>query len=133
MALTDRRTQSKLTMMTLGELIRKLRDDRDLSLREFASKLGCSAPFISDVELGRRFPSDKMLNDMARILLVDVEQLKAHDTRPPVEEMKQRIADDPRYALAFRTVIRNRNVTPDELLELANRKRPKKRTHENDS
>jgi transcriptional regulator with XRE-family HTH domain len=108
-------------MMTLGELIRKLRDERDLSLREFAAKLGCSAPFLSDIELGRRFPSDKVLNDIARILQVDVEELKAHDTRPPVEEMKRRIAADPRYAFAFRTII-NRNVTPDELLNLAKRK-----------
>lgn len=127
MALTDRCMRGKLTMMTFGELIRKLRDDRDLSLREFASKLGCSAPFISDIELGRRFPSEKILKDMARILLVDVEELKAHDTRPPVEEMKRRIAIDPRYALAFRTVI-NRNVTVDELMDLANRKRQKKQT-----
>jgi transcriptional regulator with XRE-family HTH domain len=108
-------------MMTLGEFIRKLRDERDLSLREFASKLGCSAPFLSDIELGRRFPSEKVLNDIARILGVDVEELRAHDTRPPVEEMKRRIAADPRFAVAFRTVI-NTNVTPDELLNLAKRK-----------
>jgi transcriptional regulator with XRE-family HTH domain len=108
-------------MMNLGEFIRKLREERDLSLRELASKLGCSAPFLSDIELGRRFPSDKVLNDIARILKVDVEELKTHDTRPPVEEMKRRIAADPRYALAFRTVI-NRNITPDELLDLAKRK-----------
>jgi transcriptional regulator with XRE-family HTH domain len=112
-------------MMTLGEKLRTLRDERDLSLREFASKLGCSAPFLSDVELGRRFPSDKILNDMARILGVDVEELKAHDTRPPVEEMKRRIAADPRFAIAFRTLINN-NVTPDELLNLARRKGRKK-------
>jgi len=114
-------------MMTFGELIRKLRDERDLSLREFASKLGCSAPFVSDIELGRRFPSERVLNDIARVLGVDVEQLKAHDTRPPVEEMKRRIAADPRYALAFRRVI-NRNFTPDELLNLANSKPRKKST-----
>jgi transcriptional regulator with XRE-family HTH domain len=109
-------------MMTLGEIIRKVRDERDLSLRELASKLGCSAPFLSDIELGRRFPSDKVLADIARVLQVDLEELRAHDTRPPVEEMKKRIAADPRYAFAFRTVINNRNITPDELLELAKRK-----------
>ena len=54
-----------------------------------------------------------------------MEELKAHDTRPPVEEMKRRIAADPRYALAFRTVI-NRNITADELLDLAKRKGRKK-------
>jgi transcriptional regulator with XRE-family HTH domain len=114
-------------MMTLGELIRKLRDERDLSLRELASKLGCSAPFLSDIELGRRFPSDKVLNEISRALEVDIDVLKAHDTRPPIEEMKRRIAADPRYAVAFRTVI-DKNVTPEELLELANRKGRRKST-----
>ena len=88
-------------------------------------RISSAAPFLSDIELGRRFPSDKVLNDIARILQVDVEELKAHDTRPPVEEMKRRIATDPRYALAFRTVI-NRNITADELLDLAKRKGRKK-------
>lgn len=112
--------------MNLGQRIRQLRDERDLSLREFAKKLGCSAPFVSDIELGRRYPSDKVLKDMADILRVKVEALKAHDTRPPVEEMKRRIALDPRYALAFRTVV-DRNISADDLLELANRKGKKKK------
>jgi transcriptional regulator with XRE-family HTH domain len=111
--------------MTLGEKIRKLRDHRKLSLREFGSKLRRSAPFLSDIELGRRFPSEKVLNDMAQILGVDVEELKAHDTRPPLDEMKRKIAADPRFAVALRTVI-NGNVTPDELLDLAKRKGHKK-------
>ncbi len=112
-------------MMTLGQQIRKLRDARDLSLRELASKLGCSAPFLSDIELGRRYPSEKVLKEIARILGIELEKLKAHDTRPPVEEMKRRIAHDPRYALAFRTVI-DRNISAEQLLELANQKGKKK-------
>jgi len=119
--LTQRRKHDKLTVMNLGERIRELRDNRDLSLRELAAKLGCSAPFISDVELGRRYPSEKVLKDMARVLGVEFDDLKAYDTRPPVEEMKQRIAADPRYAIAFRTVI-SQNVSAQELLDLANRK-----------
>ena len=111
--------------MTLGEKIRKLPDHRKLSLRELASKIRRSAPFLSDIELGRRFPSENVLNDMAQVLGVDVEELKAHDTRPPVEEMKRRIAADPRFAVAFRTVV-NGNVTPDELLDLVKRKGNKK-------
>lgn len=117
-------------MMTLGEFIRKRRDECDLSLREFASKLGCSAPFISDIELGRRNPSDKLLKGMARILGVSLETLKKHDTRLPIGQLKERAAADPRYALLFRTMI-DRNIGPDELLEYAQRKeakdKPKKR------
>ena len=111
--------------MALGDRIRELRDKKDLSLRELAKKLGCSAPFLSDIELGRRYPSDKLLAGMARVLGATVEDLKAHDIRPPVEEMKERIAANPRYALAFRKVI-DQDFTPEELIEIAERKAKKK-------
>ena len=39
-------------MKTLGEHIRELREERDLSLRELATKIQVSAAFMSDVELG---------------------------------------------------------------------------------
>src|ERR1051325_5092630 len=104
--------------MPIGQRIRELRDERDISLREFARKLECSAAFWSDVELGRRYASDQMLKDAARILRVSVDELKAYDTRPPLEELKRATAEDPRYALAFRRVIDSK-VTPDVLLKLA--------------
>jgi transcriptional regulator with XRE-family HTH domain len=112
--------------MPIGQRIRELRDERDISLREFARKLECSAAFWSDVELGRRYASDQMLKDAARILRVSVDELKAYDTRPPLEELKRATAEDPRYALAFRRVIDSK-VTPDVLLKLAEdkiKKRP---------
>ena len=75
---------------TLGERIRELRDEKDLSLREFAKKLGgLSAAFLSDIELGRRHPSEKVLADMARVLGTTVEDLRNYDARPPVEELKR--------------------------------------------
>lgn len=48
---------------TLGQRIRELRERDDLSLREFARKLGVSAAFLSDVELGRRHPSIIAIGD----------------------------------------------------------------------
>lgn len=104
--------------MPLGQRIRELREKKDFSLREFAKKLGVSAAFQSDIELGRRHPSEKNLVDMARILGVAVSDLKAHDTRAPVEEMKRLAAADPRYALAFRTMI-DRKPSAEELLKVA--------------
>jgi transcriptional regulator with XRE-family HTH domain len=106
--------------MSLGRYLREVREARDLSLREFAKKLECSAAFLSDVELGRRYPSEKVLKDMARILGISIQDLKARDIRAPIEEIKRITADDPRYALAFRTVI-DRSVTPEQLLDLAKR------------
>jgi transcriptional regulator with XRE-family HTH domain len=105
-------------MMAMGQYLRELRDKRDLSLREFAKKLGCSAAFVSDVELGRRYPSEDVLSNMARILGVTVADLKSHDVRAPIEEIKRVTANDPRYAVAFRTII-DSGVTPDQLMRLA--------------
>jgi transcriptional regulator with XRE-family HTH domain len=114
--------------MSVGQKIRELRDERDISLRELAKKLGCSAAFWSDVELGRRYASEQMLKEAARILKISLDELKAHDTRPPLEEVKRATAEDPRYALAFRRVIDSK-VSPEELLKLAdNKSNPKKKS-----
>lgn len=112
--------------MPLGQRIRELRDERDLSLRELAKKLGCSAAFLSDIELGRRYPSEKNLKDLARILSVPFDELKAYDTRPPIEEMKKLSAANPLYAVAFRTMI-DRKPSAEELLKLAEGMRPQKK------
>jgi transcriptional regulator with XRE-family HTH domain len=113
--------------MPLGQRIRELREERDVSLRELAKKLGVSAAFLSDIELGRRYPSEENLKDLARMLGVSFDNLKAHDTRPPIEEMKRLSASDPRYAVAFRTMI-DRKPSAEELLKLAEGLRsPKKK------
>jgi transcriptional regulator with XRE-family HTH domain len=106
--------------MPLGPKIRELREQRDLSLRELAKKLDVSAAFLSDIELGRRYPSEENLKDLARMLGVPFDELKAHDTRPPIEEMKRLSAADPLYAIAFRTMI-DRKPSAEDLLKLAKR------------
>lgn len=114
---------------TLGERIRELRAAKDLSLREFAKKLGGLSPaFLSDIELGRRYPSDKVLGDIARILGTTVEDLHSYDARAPVEELKRLANADPAWGLALRRVI-EKDIPPEELLKLAERTRgqPKKR------
>ena len=113
-------------MKTLGERIRELRELKDISLREFAARLDLSAPFVSDVELGRRFPSGKVLAEMAKALNTSLEELKDFDTRPPVEDMRRLTTNNPAYGLAFRRVI-DQKITPDELMKLANAKRNDKK------
>lgn len=112
-------------MEGLGAYIRKLRDERDLSLREFAKKLDLSAPFISDIELGRRHPSEEVLAKIAKVLGVKVEDLRARDTRPPIDEIKRITQSDPKFALAFRTMI-DKKITAEDLLELAKKKEGQK-------
>jgi transcriptional regulator with XRE-family HTH domain len=112
-------------MEGLGLFIRRRRDELDLSLREFAKRLDCSAAFISDIELGRRHPSDKVLAEIARVLDVKLGKLQAMDERAPIEDIKRLTQSDPRYALAFRTMI-DKKVSAEELLALANQKREDK-------
>jgi transcriptional regulator with XRE-family HTH domain len=112
--------------MPLGQRIRELREERDISLREFAKKLGYSAPFLSDIELGRRFPSEDTLKEIAHALRVNVDELKAYDTRPPIEAVKRATEQHPLYALAFRTVI-DKKIPPEELLKFAQSRPPSKK------
>ena len=64
----------------------------------------------------------EVLAEIARVLDVKLEKLQAMDVRPPIEEIKRLTQDDPRYALAFRTMI-DKKVSAAELLELANQKK----------
>ena len=62
--------------ISLGQRLHALRDKADLSLRELAKKVGISPPFLSDIELGRRFPSEEILLKLAAALEVSLEDLK---------------------------------------------------------
>ena len=82
------RQQCKLTLSrmnkTLGNEIRRLRLEADFTLREFARKLGISAAHQSDIEHGRRMPSEKVLRDTASALAhvgASYEALKELDAR----------------------------------------------------
>ena len=110
-------------MKSLGERIHELREEHDLSLREFAAKLGgLSAAFLSDVELGRRHPSEKVLAEMARVLGTTLEDLRKYDTRAPVEDLKRLATANPAYGLALRQIV-DKKVTPAELMKLAEKNR----------
>jgi transcriptional regulator with XRE-family HTH domain len=111
-------------MNTLGKRIRELRDQGDLSLREFARKLGDISPaHVSDIENGRRNPSDDLLRKMAQVLGVSFEELNKLDDRLPLEELRRAMRQDPALGFALRKVTEGK-VSSDELLKLAAKKRP---------
>lgn len=93
----------------------------DLSLRELAKKLNVSAAFLSDIELGRRYPSDKVLADLARILGTTVDDLRKYDPRAPIDDLKRLASANPAYGFAFRRVI-DKEVSPEDLMKLADKK-----------
>lgn len=113
-------------MKTLGQHIRERRESKDISLREFARKLGhLSPPFVSDIELGRRFPSEKVLGRIAEVLDESIDQLKQYDSRPPLDELKRLAAADPTYGFALRKVV-DGEISAEDLMKLADRKKSKR-------
>lgn len=112
-------------MKTLGERIRELREAKDYSLREFARELNLSPSFFSDIELGRRFPSDEVLTRIAKELGEPLEKLRAHDTRPPVEELRRLAASNPMMGAALRRVAK-KEVSAKQLWDFLNKEERKK-------
>jgi len=55
--------------ITFGEFLQRKREEKEITLRKMAEKLGFSAPFLSDVEKSRRNPPDlAKLEQIADIL-----------------------------------------------------------------
>lgn len=101
-----------------------------MSLREFAKKLSDTSPaHISDIELGRRNPSEPLLNQIAKLLRVPLEELQKLDSRPPVDELRRASEIDPQLGFALRKMI-DHDISGEDLLRLledqkTSRKKPK--------
>lgn len=108
-------------METLGEHIRRVREGKDYSLREFAKKLEVTATFLSDIERNKRHPSESVLEKIARWLDLDFEDLKKLDNRIPIKELKELFDTNNDYGFAFRKLAQSR-VTPEQLIRLAQEK-----------
>ena len=53
-----------------GEFLQKKREDQQITLRGMAAKLGVSAPYLSDIEKGRRNPPEMDKLDLIASLLL---------------------------------------------------------------
>jgi transcriptional regulator with XRE-family HTH domain len=105
-------------MQTLGERLRELRETNRLSLRHLAARVHITAPYLSDIELDRRHPSDKVLVDLARALHTSIDELRQHDPKSLLADIERRIAADANYAQALRRVL-SRFTTAEDLLRIA--------------
>ncbi len=114
---------------TLGQRIKELRDKLDVSLRELAQRMNSgsvSATHLSDIEQGHRYPSDELLEKLAKALATTVEDLKQYDSRPPLEEIKRRTENDPNFGFALRKLV-DKEVSSDDILNFINRKSSKEK------
>lgn len=117
-----------MTQKTLGQFIREERDKRDISLRELARRLEITPPFLSDIELGRRFPSEATLVAIAKEFQISVEKLQQFDHRESLTDFKRLVETDPDLSFAFRSTmnqVKAGKLSPDDLTKILNKgKRP---------
>lgn len=103
---------------TMGQRLRELRERAGLSLREVAKAAKISAPFLSDVELGRRFPTNETLALIAEKLRASADDLKKHDHRSALTDLKRLAESSPNLGAAVRALVdrvQSGNLTPDQL------------------
>jgi transcriptional regulator with XRE-family HTH domain len=115
-----------LPTKTLGQRVRELRQKADLALRDLGEKLKdpetgthVSAAFLSDIENGRRFPSDDLIDRIAEVLGADPEELRKCDPRGPAREIQDLAVMNARYAFAFRRAVdfvQDHNLSPEEFI-----------------
>ena len=86
--MTERETRAE----SIGERLRRLRLERQLSQRELAAP-GVSYAYISRIEAGARRPSVKALRQLARKLRVSVQYLETGSDLREVDERELRLAD----------------------------------------
>lgn len=93
--------------------------EQGMSLRTLAGRIEKSPPFVSDIELGRRYPSDEVLESIATILKVAFEELKSLDTRSSLDDLKRLAQRDPQWGMAFRAVAsKAETLSPQEFMKL---------------
>jgi transcriptional regulator with XRE-family HTH domain len=65
------------THRVFGTYLRKVRLSKQITLRQLADHLGCSEPYLSDVELGRRSPlTDSRIHQAAAFLGIEASELR---------------------------------------------------------
>jgi transcriptional regulator with XRE-family HTH domain len=68
-------------MSDLGELIKKKRIARQMSLRDLGREIGVTAAYVADIESDRRLPSPDLKHKIAAALDIPAEELEEADNR----------------------------------------------------
>ena len=103
---------------TMGQRLREMRERAGFSLREVAKAANISAPFLSDVELGRRFPTNETLALIAKKLRASADDLKKYDHRAALAGLKRLAEGSPSLGAALRALVdqvESGNVTANDL------------------
>jgi transcriptional regulator with XRE-family HTH domain len=86
--------------LTLGDIIRQQRELAELPMRQLATMVGISNPYLSQIERGLRAPSEQVLEAIAQSLRTSADALYAQaaavaDEQPPPSAVVTAIGADP--------------------------------------
>ena len=70
--------------LTLGERIKKVRKDLDLTQQKFAAEIGTTANVLTNYETGRRNPSAAALNNICKTFGISEEWLRTGEGEPTI-------------------------------------------------
>jgi transcriptional regulator with XRE-family HTH domain len=59
----------------IGRVIRSERQDRQLTIKELGDKAGLSEIYVGEIERGQKYPSSKVLENLAQALDLDIADL----------------------------------------------------------
>jgi transcriptional regulator with XRE-family HTH domain len=93
-------TDRERTPPTLGDIIRRQRELAELPLRQLATMVGISNPYLSQIERGLRAPSEQVLEAIAESLRTSADALyeqaeRVAEEKPAKSPVLAAIDDDP--------------------------------------
>ena len=108
-------------MNNLGKEIRKIRGLLGISLRTLAASVYISPAFLSDIELGRRFPAEKTLRRIASSLAIDYESLHSLllSDKPTIEHLQSQLAQSQARIESLEAEISERKQDMNDLFKVA--------------
>ena len=111
---------------SLGDKVKELRGDLGISLRELSRRAEISAAHLSDIELGRRYPSEDALVRLSEQLGVDASELSELDTRDSLTDLKRMMNTNPAWGMAYKRMAEDGKsgaLTPEEVLRRLTKKK----------
>lgn len=118
--------------LTLGDRLRVGRALKRKTLRQLATEIGKTAAYLSDIENGRRVPSEEVLIALAGALDLDADELMAAAGKIGLEADRY-LRRTPQAGVLFRRLSES-NVSPEAVEDLIRQipSLPKRRADEND-
>ncbi len=100
-------------MARFGEQLRRLRESKDLSIKDYADLIPLSISYLSEIERGLKpSPGMKMMERIAEVLDVKPDYFDEYKA----EKAREAVLQDPRLDLLFRLIIRLSRKERDEVL-----------------